>query len=174
MPQHTCREIKKTVYFVCFSNTFIFFDHSWQSEHTNVPIKSKLEPLPSENPHGHLNFWKIFVQIPPHRAKKLLKCPTPGKITRLLYWVFSSFCYASEAVHVTWFIRQHIFMYYRYKSFFNTFKYGTQFVKAFGFQPIRHEYEIFSFEFSKVCFRRLRHDLSIHGESARFVTWNRG
>ena len=61
----------------------------------------------------------------------------------------------------TWFIRQHIFIYYKYKSFLNTFKYGTQLVKVFGFQPIRHKYAIFSFEFIKVWrLRGLRHDLS--------------
>ena len=49
-----------------------------------------------------------------------------------------------------------------YKSFLNTFKYGTKLVQAFGFQPFRHEYTIFSFEFIKVCLRRLRHDLSTH------------
>ena len=32
-------------------------------------------------------------------------------------------------------------------------------MQAFGFQPIRHEYAIFSFEFIKVCIRRLRHEL---------------
>ena len=52
-------------------------------------------------------------------------------------------------------------MYYKYKSFLYTFKYGTQLVQAFGFQPIRHKYAIFSFEFIKVWrLHRLRHDLS--------------
>ena len=37
-------------------------------------------------PSGHLNFWKFFCSnSPPHRAKKLFKCPTPWKITRLLF-----------------------------------------------------------------------------------------
>ena len=44
------------------------------------------------------------------------------------------------------------------KSVLNTFKYRTKLVQAFGFQPIRHENAIFSFEFIKVL-RRLRHDL---------------
>ena len=43
-----------------------------------------------------------------------------------------------------------------YKSSLNTFKYGTKLVKAFGFQPVRQEYAIFSFEFIKICLRRLR------------------
>ena len=60
-----------------------------------------------------------------------------------------------------------MFIYNKYKSFLNTFKYGTQLVSAFGLQPIRHEYAIFSFEFVKVCLHRLRHDLSTHVESAR-------
>ena len=62
----------------------------------------------------------------------------------------------------------------KYKSFLSTLKYGTKLVKAFGFQPIPHKYAIFSFEFIKVCLRRLRHDLSTHVESAWLVTWNRG
>ena len=33
-----------------------------------------------------------------------------------------------------------------------------------SFQPIRHEYAVFSFEFTKVCLRCLRHDLSAHVE----------
>ena len=40
--------------------------------------------------------------------------------------------------------------------------------RAFNFQPIRHKYAIFSFEFIKVWrLSRLRHDLSTHVESAR-------
>ena len=46
-----------------------------------VPVKSKLQ----HPPPGHLNFWKIFVEIPPHQAERLFKCPTPGKIFRLLF-----------------------------------------------------------------------------------------
>lgn len=30
--------------------------------------------IPLGQPPGHLNFWKIFVEIPPSRAKKLFKC----------------------------------------------------------------------------------------------------
>ena len=52
----------------------------------------------------------------------------------------------------------------------NTFKYRTKLVQAFGFQPICHEYAIFSFEFIKVCLRCLCHDLSTHMESAQLVT----
>ena len=64
-----------------------------------VPVKSKLKNLPGQPP-AHLNFWKIFVQIPPLESEKLfkcpitgpfqvIKCPTPGKL-------FSSFFYAQE------------------------------------------------------------------------------
>ena len=31
--------------------------------------------IPPGQPPGHLNFWKIFVQIPSPRAEKLFKCP---------------------------------------------------------------------------------------------------
>ena len=51
-----------------------------------------------------------------------------------------------------------LFINYKHKSFLNTFKYGTQLVKAFGFQPNRLKYAIFSFEFIKVW--RLRHGLT--------------
>ena len=51
---------------------------------------------------GHLNFWKSFVQIPPHRAEKLFKCSHPRENYQITVQVslFSSFYYASEAVHV--------------------------------------------------------------------------
>ena len=50
----------------------------------------------------------------------------------------------------------------KYKSSLNTFKYGTKLVQAFGFQPLRHEYAIFSFEFIKVCLRCLQ-EISVTG-----------
>ena len=37
-----------------------------------VPVKSKLQHPP---PPGHLNFWKIFVQIPPSRGRKTVQMP---------------------------------------------------------------------------------------------------
>ena len=37
-----------------------------------VVTKLTLPPFP-----GYLNFWKVFVQIPPPRAEKLFKCPHP-------------------------------------------------------------------------------------------------
>ena len=72
----------------------------------NVPVKLKLKhpPFPGQPP-GHLNFWKIFVQIPPSKGQKAVQMahcmsipgdqmpPTPGKL-------FSSFYYAPEAVYV--------------------------------------------------------------------------
>ena len=47
-----------------------------------VPVKSKLKhPAPGQPPR-HLNFWKIFVQIPPSRGRKAVQMPhhgsTPG------------------------------------------------------------------------------------------------
>ena len=57
--------------------------------------------IPSGNT-GHLNFWKIFVQIPPHQAEKLFKCSHPRENYQITVQVslFSSFYYVSEAVHV--------------------------------------------------------------------------
>ena len=47
--------------------------------------------------------------------------------------------------------------------FLNTLKYGAQLVWAFGFQPIRHKYAIFSFEVIKGWrLHRLRYDLSLN------------
>ena len=40
----------------------------------NVPVKSKLKhPPPPWQPPEHLNFWKIFVQIPPSRGRKAVQ-----------------------------------------------------------------------------------------------------
>ena len=59
--------------------------------------------IPTGRPPGHLNFWKIFVKIPPSRGRKAVQMPhyrsipgdqilpPPGK-------VFSSFYYAPAAV----------------------------------------------------------------------------
>ena len=41
----------------------------------NVPVKSKLQHPPPGKPPGHLNFWKIFVQIPPSRGRKAVQMP---------------------------------------------------------------------------------------------------
>ena len=85
--------------------------------------------IPPGQPPGHLNFWKIFVQIPPSPGRKAVQMPPPlGK--------FPDYCFNFSVASVmfpklrmlTWFIRQHIFIYYRYKSFLNTFKYGTKLV----------------------------------------------
>ena len=46
----------------------------------NVPVKSKLQHPPRQLP-GHLNFWKIFVQIPPSLGQKTVHMPPPlGKL----------------------------------------------------------------------------------------------
>ena len=44
----------------------------------------------------------------------------------------------------------------KYKLSLNIFKYGAKLVSAFGFQPLCHEYAIFSFELINNCLRRLR------------------
>ena len=112
---------------------------------------------------------QIFVQMPPSLGQKAVQMPPPlGK--------FPDYCFNFSVASVMLprlcklkrFIRQHMFIYYRYKSFLNTFKYRTQLVQAFGFQPIHNEYAIFSI---KVC---LRHDLSTHAQSARLITGNQG
>ena len=61
--------------------------------------------IPPRATPGHLNFWKIFVQIPPSRGRNAVQMPhhrsipgdqmppPPGKL-------FGSFYYAPEAVYV--------------------------------------------------------------------------
>ena len=58
---------------------------------------------PGQTP-GHLNFWKIFVQIPPPEAKKLFKCPIigPFQVIKCPHprETFGSFYCALEDVYV--------------------------------------------------------------------------
>ena len=124
-----------------------------------VPVKSKLQHPPRATP-GHLNFWKIFVQIPPSPSGKAVQMPPPpGELPDYCFNFSVASIMFLKLCMWTWFIRQHTFTYYKYKSVLNTFKYGTQLVQVFGFQPIHHKYTIF--EFIKVWrLRRLRHDLS--------------
>ena len=57
----------------------------------------------------------------------------------------------------------------KYKSSLDTFKYGTKLVYAFGFQPLRHEYAIFSFEFIKDCLCRLRENSATRNIKSRLA-----
>ena len=56
--------------------------------------------FPPGHPPGHLNFWKVYENSPLTGPKSCLNAPTSGKITRILFKLFSTFYYASEAVHV--------------------------------------------------------------------------
>ena len=79
-----------------------------------------LPPPPGKLP-GHLNFWKIFVQIPPSPGRKAVQMPPPlGKLPYMPRTIFSKII--------------------RYKSSLNSFKYGKKVVQAFGFRPLRNEY----------------------------------
>ena len=127
--------------------------------------------IPLGNPPGYLNFWKIFVPIPLSPGQKAVHMPPPlGKLPDYCF----NFSVASVTLQrlcmLTWFIRQCIFIYYKYKSLLYTFKYGTHLVKPLFFNQSATNSQIFSFEFMKVCLRCLRHDLSAHMESARLVT----
>ena len=44
---------------------------------TYVPVKSKLQLPPLGQSPGHLNFVKIFVQIPPSPGQKAVQMPPP-------------------------------------------------------------------------------------------------
>ena len=93
-----------------------------------VPVKSKLKHPPRATP-GHLNFWKVIVQIPPSLGQKAVQMPPPpGKLPDYCFNFSVASIMLLRLCMLTWFIRQHIFIYYRYKSFLNTFKYGTQLV----------------------------------------------
>ena len=51
---------------------------SSQQIKNNLPVKSKLQHPPPATP-GHLNFWKIFVEIPPSLGRKAVQTPpSPG------------------------------------------------------------------------------------------------
>ena len=61
----------------------------------NIPL-----PPPGATPwSGHLNYWKIFVQIPPSTGQKAVKMPPPlGKLPDYSFnfsVTVSSFYYAS-------------------------------------------------------------------------------
>ena len=65
-----------------------------------VPVKSKLQHPPHGQPPGHLNFWKIFVQIIPSPGRKAVQMPPSlGKLPDYCFG-FSVASIASEAVHV--------------------------------------------------------------------------
>ena len=78
-------------------------------------IEASTSPPPHGQTLGHLNFCKIFVQIPPSRVRKAVQMPhyrsipgdqmppPPGKL-------FGSFYYAPEAVYVNMVYRQHSYM----------------------------------------------------------------
>ena len=71
--------------FLGLGSTFVFF--MYQSNRSfNIP--------PRQPPLGHLNFWKIFVQIPPTPGRKAVQMPPPPG--RLPYYCFNF----SVAVHV--------------------------------------------------------------------------
>ena len=78
-------------------------------------------------PPGHLNFWKIFVQIPPSLGRKAVQMPPP-------LGILPDYCFNFSVVSImrlklsmkTWFIGEHIFIYYKYRLFINIFKHGAQ------------------------------------------------
>ena len=73
----------------------VFINTNWKLVFwaPNVPVKSKLQHPPRQPP-GHLNFWNIFVQIPPSPGRKAVQMPPPpGKLP--------DYCFnCSEAVYV--------------------------------------------------------------------------
>ena len=56
--------------------------------------------IPPGNPLGISIFGKFLENFSLTGLKSSSNAPSPWKITRLLFWLFSSFYYASEAVHV--------------------------------------------------------------------------
>ena len=65
-----------------------------------VPVNSKLQHPPRATPRG---IWILenFCSNPPlPEPKSCSKCPHPGKIARLRFYLFGSFYCASEAVYL--------------------------------------------------------------------------
>ena len=84
---------------------------------------------PPGNPLGIWIFGKVSFKFPPSPGWKAVQMsPPPGKLPDY----YSNFSVASimllKLCIETWFNRKHIFIYYKYKSFLNTFKCGTQLV----------------------------------------------
>ena len=104
--------------------------------------------------------FPVIIKFQPATCKIYLPVqmpPPPGELRDYCFNFSVASIMFLKLFMQTWFIRQHILTYYKYKSVLNPFKYGTQ----LWFSTNRHKYAIFSFEFIKVwCLRRLRHDLS--------------
>ena len=134
-----------------------------------VPVKSKLKHTPPGQTPGHLNFWKIFVQIPPSRGRKAVQMPHYRSISddQMLpptgnFSVASIMLQSCVCKHGL--IDNTLTCRRWYKWFLNTFKDSAKLVQAFAFQPVRHESDISHFDCIKSCLRR---DLSRNVELAR-------
>ena len=64
------------------------------------------------SPPRHLNFWKIFAQMPPSLGRKAVQMPQLGKLPD--YFSVASIMLLRLCM-LTWFIRQHLFNCYTYK-----------------------------------------------------------
>ena len=113
--------------------------------------------IPPGNPPGIWVLGKLLFKFPPPRAEKLFKCPHSRENYQITVSIFQT---PFNTFHNPTFQLAGII---KYKLSLNTFKYGTKLVQAFGFQPLRHEHAIFSFEFIKVCLRRADQISSLPG-----------
>ena len=116
-------------------------------------------------PPGHLNFWKIFVQISPSWGRKAVQMPH--------YYCYRSisgdqmspppgnFSVASIVLRKlcrwTWFNRQHSYMSKIIQMVLEYLQIQSKACASLWFSASPHESDIFSFECIKAC---LRHDLS--------------
>ena len=105
--------------------TFFVFKYSKRQVLMYQSNRSFNTPRPSGQPPGRLNFWKFLFKFPPHRAEKLFKCPHPRENYQITVLTLVASIMHLKLCRLTWFIRRHIFIYYKHKSFLNTFKYGT-------------------------------------------------
>ena len=69
--------------------------------------------IPRANPQA-FEFLENFCSNPPHWAAKLFKCPIPGKLPDYCFNIFVASIMLLKLCMLTWFIRQHVFIYYRY------------------------------------------------------------
>ena len=116
-------------FFLSTSLSFkLFFLLCFSFKTAYLPIKSKLQHPPRANPRA-FEFLENFVQIPPSPGRKAVQMPqSPGKLPDYCFNFSVASIMLLKLYMLAWFIRQHMFTYYRYKSFVNTFKYGTQLV----------------------------------------------
>ena len=93
-------------YYGTYESPIILVRHSHKTKHnmiTEIMYQSNQSlNIPPGQPPGHLNFWRIFVQIPSSRGRKAVQMPHHRSIPSYqmpspLGKLFRSFYYAPES-----------------------------------------------------------------------------